>query len=133
MARGRTGLNARLRAQNAKALALEEQIGKPVRMRAQLAARAEPTLDLQHAVQVAEDHASDLSTWRRRKIPQLEPERSVVVEPAAPVGPRRPVGIRTTSRESLRQVDRRLGREILHAVPHRVHVKLFVANVANCC
>lgn len=61
-ARGRVGLNARLRAKNAQALALEEQMGKVMRMRARLAARADPT-----APQAVEDRTSDLSPWRRRK------------------------------------------------------------------
>lgn len=66
-ARGRVGLNARLRARNAEALVLEEQMGKLIRMRARLAARTEPTSDRQQAVQVVEDRASDLSPWRRLK------------------------------------------------------------------
>lgn len=61
-ARGRAGLNARLRAKNAQALALEEQMGKLMRMRARLAARADPT-----APQAVEGRTSDLSPWRRRK------------------------------------------------------------------
>lgn len=61
-ARGRAGLNARLLAKNAQVLALEEQMGKLMRMRARLAARADPT-----APQAVEDRTSDLSPWRRRK------------------------------------------------------------------
>jgi hypothetical protein len=64
-ARGRVGLNARLRARNAQVLALEEQTGKLLRMRARLAARAESRRVPQHAVQNAADQASDLSPWRR--------------------------------------------------------------------
>ena len=66
-ARGRAGLNARLRAKNAQALALEEQMGKLMRMKSRLAARTEVTPDPQRAVPAVEDHASDLSPWRRRK------------------------------------------------------------------
>ncbi|MGC3986155.1 MAG: hypothetical protein QM777_16380 [Pseudorhodoferax sp.] len=47
--------------QNAKALALEEQMGKLMRMKARLAARTEQTPDPQRAVQVVEERASYLS------------------------------------------------------------------------
>lgn len=66
-ARGRVSLNARLRARNAEALALEEQMGKLVRMKARLAGRTEPKPDSQQAAQVIEERASDLSPWRRLK------------------------------------------------------------------
>lgn len=66
-ARGRDGLNARLRAKNAQALALEEQMRKLRRMKARLAARAESASALQSVAQAVENRASDLSPWRRRK------------------------------------------------------------------
>lgn len=85
-ARGRAGLNARLRAKNAQALALEEQMGKLMRMRARLAARAESTLNPQRAVSVVEDRASDLSPWRRakEKLPSSRCTGAVVRRGSAP-------------------------------------------------
>src|SRR6218665_929259 len=62
----RLSLNARLRARNAEVLALEEQMGKLIRMKARLAARAAPRPD-PHAAQIAPDQATDLSPWRRLK------------------------------------------------------------------
>lgn len=108
-ARGRAVLNARLRARNAKAIALEEQIGKLTRMKARLAARTEPTPDPQRAVQVVEDHASDLLPWRRRRVAQIETERSAIAKPAAFVDISRAVGV-STSRETTQKVRRRPGR-----------------------
>lgn len=99
-ARGRTGLNSRLRNKNAQATALEEQINKLMRMRARLAARtamdvadrftddsqAPSTLLTNRAampgsrydVRVAEDRSADLSPWRRREVHQLT-SRSIVL------------------------------------------------------
>ena len=85
-AMGRAGLNARLRAKNAQALALEEQMGKLMRMRARLAARAESTLGPQRAGPVVEDRASDLSPWRRatEKWPSSRGTGAVVRRGSAP-------------------------------------------------
>ena len=85
-ARGRAGLNARLRAKNAQVLALEEQMRKLRRMKARLAARAESTPDPQHAVPVVEDRASDLSPWRRakEKLPSSRGTGAVVRRSSAP-------------------------------------------------
>lgn len=55
VAKGRASLNVRLRAKNAQVLALDEQIGKLIRMRARLAAWAEPTPDLQRVVRDVEE------------------------------------------------------------------------------
>ncbi|MFN7152898.1 MAG: MobA/MobL family protein [Acidovorax sp.] len=71
-ARGRFGLNARLRAKNAQALALEEQMGKLIPMKARLAARLEPTPAPKRTLSPIEDRASDLLPWRRRKAAQLD-------------------------------------------------------------
>lgn len=62
-ARGRASLNARLRRRNARVTALDEQMSRLMRMKAQLAARVQPTPDPQRAVRVIEDRASDLSPW----------------------------------------------------------------------
>jgi hypothetical protein len=67
VARARTGLNARRRMQNAKALVLEEQMGKLMRMKARLAARGGPTPDPQCAVHIVKGRASDFSPWSRLK------------------------------------------------------------------
>lgn len=85
-ARGRAGLNARLRAKNAQALALEEQMSKLMRMKARLAARAESMPDPQRGVQVVEDRASDLSPWRRakEKLPSSRGTGAVVRRGSAP-------------------------------------------------
>ncbi len=96
----RTGLNARLRSKNAKAAELEEQISKLMRMRARLAARAEmdvanrsaddlhtpskahpsraATFGSRRAPQAAADeHAADLSPWRRREGSRSRSQNSV--------------------------------------------------------
>lgn len=73
-ARGRASLNARLRRRNARVEALEEQMGKLVRLKARLAAMREPRPSPQkvaHAINVVDDRASDLQPWRRRKAAQL--------------------------------------------------------------
>lgn len=64
----------------------------------------------QHLIEAphAVNKITNLLPWRCRRVPQLEPERVVVVEPAAPVSPSRAVGM-STSRGALRQVRKRRG------------------------
>ena len=70
-ARGRSSLNARLRRRNARLEALDEQMGKLMRMKARLAARTDPKPDDRRQVHVVDDQASDLLLWRRRPQPKM--------------------------------------------------------------
>ena len=70
-ARGRASLNERLRRRNARLEALDEQMGKLMRMKARLAARTDPKPDNRRKVHVVEDQASDLQLWRRRPQPKM--------------------------------------------------------------
>ena len=69
-ARGRVGLNARLRRRNARVRALDEQMGKLLRMKARLAALTDRKPEAQRPEHV-DDRASDLVVWRRRPQPQV--------------------------------------------------------------
>ncbi|MFI8616371.1 MobA/MobL family protein [Acidovorax sp. NPDC077693] len=70
-ARGRASINERLRRRNARLEALDEQMGKLMRMKARLAARTEPKPDNRRQVPVVDDQASDLLLWRRRAQPKM--------------------------------------------------------------
>lgn len=70
-ARGRASLNERLRRRNARLEALDEQMGKLMRMKARLAARVEPKPGAQRPERVVDDQASDLLLWRRRAQPKM--------------------------------------------------------------
>lgn len=76
-ARGRSSLNARLRHRNARVADIDEQTAKLMRMKARLAARAEPKPDTQRPVDV-NDRASDLLVWRR--CPQSTMPKGAVLE-----------------------------------------------------
>lgn len=70
-ARGRASLNARLRRRNARLEALDEQMGKLMRMKARLAALIEPKPGDRRQLHVVDDQASDLLLWRRRPQPKM--------------------------------------------------------------
>lgn len=84
-ARGRVSLNERLRRRNARLEALDEQMGKLMRMKARLAARIEPKPGDQRPVRVVDDQASDLLLWRRRPQPKM-PKVAVSARLAKPEG-----------------------------------------------
>jgi MobA/MobL family len=106
VAKGRASLNVRLRAKNAQVLALDEQIGKLMRMRARLAARAEPTPDLQRVVRDVEETASDLLPWRRRSAAQMVPQRTVTAVLTGPLSPNSEANVSTPRRAFLRVLGR---------------------------
>ena len=130
-ARGRAGLNARLRAKNAQALALEEQMGKLMRMKARLATRTKKKefvdveISSQHmavAAAVSTAHATptlssqasfatrpieDLSQWRRRQKEQLVPEDAASGS-ATTLGDTRIRALKTQSRSLKTGLRRRL-------------------------
>lgn len=108
-ARGRTGLNARLRNQNAQALALEEQMGKLMRMRDRLAARTGARSYSPRPALVVNDRASDLLPWRRRQAAQSVQHSAASATAAGSDG----LNLDATadaSREGLRRAHGRLGR-----------------------
>lgn len=72
-ARGREGWNARLRALNARALMLEEQVSKLTRMKARLAARTAAAAVPPPPAPIVENRLSDLWPWRRRMASQQMP------------------------------------------------------------
>ena len=84
-ARGRVSLNERLRRRNARLEALDEQMGKLMRMKARLAARIEPKPHDQRPVRVVDDQVSDLLLWRRRPQPKM-PKGAVSARLAKPEG-----------------------------------------------
>ena len=84
-ARGRASLNERLRRRNARLEALDERMGKLMRMKARLAARTEPKPDDRRQVHVVDDQASDLLLWRRHPQPKM-PKGAVSARLAKPEG-----------------------------------------------
>ncbi len=84
-ARGRASLNERLRRRNARLEALDEQMGKLMRMKARLAARTALKPDDRRQVRVVDDPASDLLLWRRRPQPNM-PKGAVSPRLAKPEG-----------------------------------------------
>lgn len=65
--------------------ALDEQMGKLMRMKARLAARIEPKPGDRRPVRVVDDQASDLLLWRRRPQPKM-PKGAVSARLARPGG-----------------------------------------------
>lgn len=110
-ARGRTSLNARLRYRNARVEALEEQMGKLVRLKARLVAMGEPRPSPQkvaHAINVVDDRASDLHPWRRRKAAQLVSQQDHTEEVSDQEISNRGAAVKITN-QGLRKVRRRPG------------------------
>ncbi|CAN7279626.1 MobA/MobL family protein [Acidovorax sp. LjRoot117] len=105
-AKGRASLNARLRTKNAQVLALDEQLGKLMRMKARLAARAEPTPDLQRIRRDVEETASDLLPWRRRRAAQMVPKRTVTAVLTGPLSPNSESNVNTPRPDFLRVLGR---------------------------
>jgi hypothetical protein len=110
-ARGRASLNARLRRRNAQVAALEEQVGKLMRLKARLAAMGEPRpcpQKVAHAINVVDDRASDLQPWRRRKAAQLVSQQDHTEEASDHDISNRGAAVKITN-QGLRKVRRRPG------------------------